>query len=182
MGLQASTAEAQSVRGALRAYSARHCSVESLIERVGLYTTPMLDRATNWLDYTLSSDAVKILWRQSNAVDQKGEFTYIRNGHRFYVWWDNFLSPDAPVRRRLLIRACLFVPQKLEILDTDYEDHGTSARVIYMPDEGYSWIGEQFSRLGILKGNNSFPSMDGMAYVGELTEARNGDWHVDDVD
>lgn len=170
------------MRGALRNYSADHCSVESVIERAGVYTTPKLLKASHWLDDLLDSGQVKIVWRQSNQVDRKGEFTYQRNGHKFFVWWDNFLAPDAPVRRRLVIHACLFVPRKLEIFDTDVRSGGKTARVIFMPDITYSWIGRQLFKLRLLTGNNTFPTAQGTAHVGWLSEAQDGDWKVNGVD
>jgi hypothetical protein len=48
-----------------------------------------------------------------------------------------------------------------------------------MPYRGYSWIGRQLHRLGLLKGNNAFEPMNGYAETAVLKDDASGDWRVE---
>jgi hypothetical protein len=134
-------------------YASGHCSIESITEQAGRAPEADLIRATAWLHRSLlRSPDVRIISAWSNATVSTGALSYRELGHDFRLTWYELHPPEASVRRHLRIRACLLIPRRIDVIDTDMtRDH---LRVLYTMVQGYSWIGRQLEARKLLTGNN----------------------------
>ena len=168
------------IRTALRAYTAQTCDPEDVVEHAGLYGTAPLIKLRHWLYATLiPSRRTKIVWRHDDGFRSAGELFYREQAQRFDVWWDDYHPPGIPERRQLTLRACLFAPKKVELIDEMFDDNTRTAQVRFMPSRGYSWIGRQLRQMGLLTGNNSFMPMNGYEGTALLKEKSQGVWQVE---
>ena len=170
------------IRAALRTYVAKNCDLEDVVEHAGLYGTPDLQLLRHWLYATLlPSRRSKIIWRKDDSFWSSGELSYWVRRQRYDVWWDDYHPPGIPVRRHLELRACLFAPKHLDLIDEVFDDKGIRAEVRFMPLRGYSWIGRQLKAMGLLTGNNAFAPMNGYMSTSWLNRTQQGNWRVSGV-
>jgi hypothetical protein len=162
----------------LLAYSVQHCPVESVVEQSGLYRIDALAKAREWFyDSVLRSKRARIVWKNSDSFHSSGELTYVSHGEPLHVWWHDYHPPDILARQKLVVRACLFVPKRDKLLDMDATGGGTDIRVLYLPELGYSWIGKELLRRGLLRGNNFFEAQSYLRVAG-VRRAEGGRWQV----
>jgi len=134
-------------------YASGHCSMESITEQAGTAQEADLNRATAWLHRSLlRSPDVRVVSAWSNATVSAGALSYRELGRDFRLTWYELHPPEASVRRQLRIRACLLIPRRIDVIDTDMT--GDHLRVLYTTIQGYSWIGRQLQARKLLRGNN----------------------------
>lgn len=168
------------ISASLEAYTAGHCDLEDVVEHAGLYGTPALVKLRHWLFATLiPGPRTRIIWRKDGAFRSGGKLSYREAGQRFDVWWDDYHPPGIPERNRLVLRACLFAPKKVDLIDEAFDDKKHMVEVRFMPVRTYSWIGRQLRARGLLTGNNAFEPMSGYESTAWLKEASPGVWRVE---
>jgi hypothetical protein len=113
-------------------YQLRHCAVTEVMVRSSRVGAALFVTADGWLRHTLLTDpAFSHLGRVSAGSTQSGTLGYLLHGHEMTVDWAEFRVPGDSASGRLSLRACMSLPEDIEIWGTSLYGGGQMARVLY---------------------------------------------------
>jgi hypothetical protein len=164
-------------------YEIQHCDVQSIYEQAGPQENGQLAMVVRFLHRKLLQQSIAhVAWQTSNPTLSEGALRYTVDNESYLVLWSDFHPRGVPERRRLTLRGCIFAPVRVEVFDIAVDRSGTGARVLFMNQNDYTWLGERLNAFGTLTGNNALPYTGGFEQVAEVTRrSSRGKWRIRDV-
>jgi len=160
----------------LMTHLAQHCSEQSISIRAGVVGAIKAQHALSWFnDRILADRGFRQVSVSSGSSDRHGELSYQDKGTTFDVAWRQIDLPGIDTRDRLTVRACIFVPSKIEIIDSAYDNDGINGRVLFRERTRLSLFGQRIHDAGFL---NSSDLLEDFEYVAELHKDDSGQWII----
>src|SRR5690242_2684338 len=104
---------------AIKAYASDHCDLESVVEHSGPIQGAKLTLARRWLyRRVLRRKDAHAKWTTRDAFYSAGEVDIPGNNAIRRLWWEDYHPVGIPERQRLVLRSCLFVVKRIDLVDS----------------------------------------------------------------
>lgn len=179
---QPPTLNKAAVTQSLRGYLTTSCDPETVSIRAARLGTPaVLADETAFARAVISNPDFNNAANQSLPFKKSGRLTFVENDQELHAEWSEFAPLEAAVRDSLTVRGCLYVPDRIDLIDDSVDDRANRVRVVFRETLRLSRIGKSLSTLGMLDGYQVFNSHHGFVAVAHLRAVGDGTWRVDRV-
>ncbi len=153
-----------------------HCDPQLISVRADVVGIAKAQQAINWFNRDILPDhAFRQVLRSSDSSDRHGVLTYRDAGNSFDITWGELDIPGIDVRDSLAVSTCIYIPAHVEIIDSDFDDRGTEARVLFEKKKRLSRFAQRMRRAGFLRPRNL---TKGLEFVADLHRSALGSWTV----
>jgi hypothetical protein len=160
------------------------CDRQTVTVRAGRAGTVRARQAVAWFDKTVLSDpAFARSAESSNSDERHGRLTYSDDGRKLWVDWNEFTPPEAVERERLELRTCIYVPDRVDLIDRSFDGDGRSGRIMFRESLRLSAFGERMSKTALFDADIvAAGKPQDYEYLAELKKTPSGDWSVRSVE
>lgn len=160
-----------------------HCDPQTVSIRESRSGAVEARRALTWFDKTILNDPMFLRSADvSDSVERRGVLSYQDGGYKLQVNWSEFTPPDMIERDHLELRACIYVPERADLIDVAFDPDGRHGHVTFREALRLSAFGQKMSKAELFGADILEASQpQDYEYQAELEKAEPGGWGVRSV-
>jgi len=157
-----------------------HCDPQTVSVRASRSGVVKARDAIAWFDETILNDPLFVRSADVfHSSERRGVLSYQDGGYKLQVNWNEFTPPEIVERENLELRACIYIPERVDLIDIAFDPDGRHGHVTFHEVLHLSAFGQRMSKTELFNADILEASQpQDYEYQAELEKAQSGNWGV----